>query len=202
MLPPLAVSVRSRTTGWPGRAAGWAAPLAADHVAVVVEQMPVQREHKSQGVGAHLVDAIVGHVADRDAMVGRGLEIDHVHANAVARNDLAPPQRVDDRPADRRPLHHERIGLTHVRHELVGGVRVQPHQRIVKARSAQFGLFQLDRTSLRWYFPEFADASQHCRYADCTHTHEPVCGVKEAVLEGTIPSSRYETYTRLYAEPS
>jgi ribosome biogenesis GTPase len=61
----------------------------------------------------------------------------------------------------------------------------------------EFGLWQMDPESLRWYFPEFAEASQFCRYPDCTHTHEPVCGVKEAVLEGTLPAARYQTYIRL-----
>jgi ribosome biogenesis GTPase / thiamine phosphate phosphatase len=64
----------------------------------------------------------------------------------------------------------------------------------------EFGLWQLEKSSLRWYFPEFAEAADFCRYTDCTHTHEPVCGVKEAVLEGTIPAARYETYSRLYQE--
>jgi ribosome biogenesis GTPase len=64
----------------------------------------------------------------------------------------------------------------------------------------EFGFWQLDPETLRWHFPEFAAAAEFCRFADCTHTHEPVCGVKEAVLEGRLSAPRYETYLRLFKE--
>ena len=31
------------------------------------------------------------------------------------------------------------------------------------------------------YFLEFRPFTQHCKFADCSHTHESVCGVKQAV---------------------
>ena len=64
----------------------------------------------------------------------------------------------------------------------------------------EFGLWQLSRESLQWYFPEFAEPQKSCRYPDCTHTHEPVCGVKEAVEDGSVSSARYDTYVRIFAE--
>lgn len=62
-----------------------------------------------------------------------------------------------------------------------------------------FGLWGLDRDSLRKGFPEF-DAYP-CRYADCAHDAEPEadCGVKQAVASGAINPARYDTYRRLLA---
>jgi len=59
-----------------------------------------------------------------------------------------------------------------------------------------FGLWQLRSEDLPWYFPEFASAGR-CKYSDCTHTHEPICAVKEAVTRRDISQARYETYLRI-----
>ncbi|MCU1230220.1 MAG: rsgA [Acidobacteria bacterium] len=61
----------------------------------------------------------------------------------------------------------------------------------------EFGLWDLDLDSLRDYFPEFADASEYCRFNDCTHLHEPGCEVKGRVESGEISAARYATYVRL-----
>ena len=45
------------------------------------------------------------------------------------------------------------------------------------------------------YFREFRDHA--CRYPDCTHTTEPECGVKEAVLQGSLSCERYRSYLRM-----
>ena len=49
-------------------------------------------------------------------------------------------------------------------------------------------------------FREFASYEQGCRFCPCTHTHEPVCGVKEAVAAGEIAQSRYESYLQMLQE--
>ncbi|HUR83185.1 MAG TPA: ribosome small subunit-dependent GTPase A [Thermoanaerobaculia bacterium] len=62
----------------------------------------------------------------------------------------------------------------------------------------EFGLWDLDRDTLRDYFPEFAEPAESCRFTDCTHVHEPDCEVKERVESGEINTARYETYARLW----
>ena len=62
----------------------------------------------------------------------------------------------------------------------------------------EFGLWDLDRESLRDSFPEFAEAAEFCRFNDCTHTHEPQCEVKDRVERGAINPARYDTYMRLF----
>ncbi len=59
------------------------------------------------------------------------------------------------------------------------------------------GLWNIDSKSLRLYYPEFADFSINCEFRDCTHSHEPKCGVKIAVEEGLISKERYYSYLRL-----
>jgi ribosome biogenesis GTPase len=61
----------------------------------------------------------------------------------------------------------------------------------------EFGLWKLDRETLRDYFPEFEEPSASCRFNDCTHLHEPDCAVKAAVAAAEIHPARYETYVRL-----
>ena len=51
---------------------------------------------------------------------------------------------------------------------------------------------------LRDYFPEFAGLNPLCRYNMCSHTHEPGCLVKDAVLEGRISEERYTSYVSIY----
>jgi ribosome biogenesis GTPase len=62
----------------------------------------------------------------------------------------------------------------------------------------EFGLWDLDRESLRDYFPEFHEPSELCRFTDCTHVHEPDCEIKRRLEDGTVNRARYETYVRLY----
>ena len=64
----------------------------------------------------------------------------------------------------------------------------------------EFGLWDLDRKSLREYFPEFAVAAESCRFTDCSHTHEPDCEVRRQVEEGELTKPRYDTYLRLYED--
>jgi ribosome biogenesis GTPase len=64
----------------------------------------------------------------------------------------------------------------------------------------EFGLWDLDRESLRDYFPEFEEAAELCRFTNCTHVHEPDCEVRDGVERGEIPAARYETYARLWGD--
>jgi ribosome biogenesis GTPase len=64
----------------------------------------------------------------------------------------------------------------------------------------EFGLWEVSPSDLRAYYPEFA--AYRCAFSDCTHTHEPDCGVKSAVSAGEIPKARYDGYLRLLGNPS
>ncbi len=53
---------------------------------------------------------------------------------------------------------------------------------------------------VRQAFPEFALYEDDCRFHPCTHTHEPICGVKAAVQNGSVNSGRYESYLAMLQE--
>ena len=61
----------------------------------------------------------------------------------------------------------------------------------------ELALWHLEPAELGAFFPDFAEASQGCRFADCTHTHEPHCGVRAAVASGELSTARFETYQRI-----
>ena len=63
-----------------------------------------------------------------------------------------------------------------------------------------FGLVNLKKEEIALYFPEMLKASQDCRFAPCTHTHEPGCAVKEAVENGDISYERYSSYLGMLDE--
>lgn len=80
-------------------------------------------------------------------------------------------------------------------HDLGGGTLIIDTPGI-----REFGLWDLDRDSLRDYFPELDEPSELCRFNDCTHVHEPGCEVKERVAAGELNRARYDTYLRLYED--
>ena len=61
----------------------------------------------------------------------------------------------------------------------------------------QLGIGSIDERDLPLYFPEFSEPSEHCKFRNCTHTHEPDCGVQAAVETGDISERRYGSYLHL-----
>lgn len=61
-------------------------------------------------------------------------------------------------------------------------------------------LEELDEKELHRGFREFAEYEHNCKFISCTHTHEPVCGVKDAVEQGVIAESRYQSYVNILQE--
>jgi ribosome biogenesis GTPase len=55
----------------------------------------------------------------------------------------------------------------------------------------------VDLDHLDQLYPEMRPYLNQCRYADCTHLHEPGCAIQEAVTEGHISPERYASYARL-----
>lgn len=62
---------------------------------------------------------------------------------------------------------------------------------------AEFGLGAITPQELVEGFREMREACGKCRFSDCSHIHEPDCGVQEAVREGRIAESRYASYRRI-----
>ena len=54
------------------------------------------------------------------------------------------------------------------------------------------------KENLQYAFPEFGRFLGQCQFRDCSHRSEPGCAVTEALKNGEIGRSRYESYLRLY----
>lgn len=63
-----------------------------------------------------------------------------------------------------------------------------------------FGLVDIRPEEIALYFPEMLALSGECRFAPCTHTHEPGCAVKAAVEDGRISTERYSSYLGMLEE--
>ncbi|MCI8408985.1 MAG: ribosome small subunit-dependent GTPase A [Lachnospiraceae bacterium] len=58
----------------------------------------------------------------------------------------------------------------------------------------------LEKEELSYYFPEFEEYRNECRFQGCMHLMEPDCKVKDAVERGDISTTRYENYKLLFEE--
>jgi len=63
----------------------------------------------------------------------------------------------------------------------------------------QFQLWDVRPEELEGFFPEFRPYVPLCAYADCTHTHEDRCAIKEAVVRRQISEQRYTSYLGMFA---
>lgn len=61
-----------------------------------------------------------------------------------------------------------------------------------------FGLINFKKDEIMHFFPEMLRRLGKCHYYNCTHTHEPKCAVKEAVDNGEIAGSRYNSYIDIF----
>ena len=66
---------------------------------------------------------------------------------------------------------------------------------------SSFDTDQMDvilKENLQYAFPDFGRFLGRCRFDDCSHRKEPGCAVREALEEGEIEKTRYDSYLRLY----
>ena len=64
----------------------------------------------------------------------------------------------------------------------------------------EFGLHHIDAMQLAAYMPDLKPHVSECKFYNCSHLHEPGCGVQAAVVSGEINASRYKLYGMLFAE--
>jgi ribosome biogenesis GTPase / thiamine phosphate phosphatase len=61
----------------------------------------------------------------------------------------------------------------------------------------EFGLYDFEADTLAQRFPEMRERMPDCRFANCTHLHEPGCAVKKAFESGAISPTRYKNYLNM-----
>ena len=63
-----------------------------------------------------------------------------------------------------------------------------------------FGLHHVAAADLARLMPDLAAHTGGCRFANCSHRHEPGCGVRAAAERGDIAASRLRLHAQLYEE--
>lgn len=66
----------------------------------------------------------------------------------------------------------------------------------------EFGLYHINETELEYAFVEFRPFIGHCKFNNCTHTHEPDCAILKAVQAGSIPPERLQIFQQIRSENS
>ena len=65
---------------------------------------------------------------------------------------------------------------------------------------SSLSLFDIEKETLKSLYPEFQPYETACKFLTCAHIHEPVCGVKDALEQGSINQTRYHNYITFYEE--
>jgi ribosome biogenesis GTPase len=62
----------------------------------------------------------------------------------------------------------------------------------------ELGVIDIEKHELGRFFPEMRARMEDCRFKNCRHINEPGCAVLEALENGEIEPSRYESYLSIY----
>ncbi|SKC07588.1 ribosome biogenesis GTPase [Sphingobacterium nematocida] len=62
----------------------------------------------------------------------------------------------------------------------------------------ELGIVDIEKGELSHFFPEMRLYLNKCKFNNCRHINEPGCVVLEAVEQGTIEESRYDSYLSMY----
>lgn len=63
-----------------------------------------------------------------------------------------------------------------------------------------FGTIDMEADEISHYFKDIFSVSKKCRFANCTHVHEPGCAVLAAVETHAISQSRYQSYLSILSD--
>jgi ribosome biogenesis GTPase len=62
----------------------------------------------------------------------------------------------------------------------------------------ELGVIDIEQAELSHFFPEMRDRLNQCRFNNCRHINEPGCAVLDALENGFIEPSRYDSYLSIY----
>jgi ribosome biogenesis GTPase len=62
----------------------------------------------------------------------------------------------------------------------------------------ELGVIDIEKQELSHFFPEMRARLNQCRFNNCRHINEPGCAVLDAIEEGEIAPSRYDSYLSIY----
>ncbi|HYK77511.1 MAG TPA: ribosome small subunit-dependent GTPase A [Daejeonella sp.] len=62
----------------------------------------------------------------------------------------------------------------------------------------ELGIIDIEKAELGHLFPEIRERMSQCKFHNCRHINEPGCTILQAVENGEIEPSRYESYLSIY----
>jgi ribosome biogenesis GTPase len=65
----------------------------------------------------------------------------------------------------------------------------------------QFQLWDIVAGEMSGLFRDIRPFASNCRYPNCTHIHENLCAVKDAVADGRLDARRYDSYCQMIESP-
>jgi ribosome biogenesis GTPase / thiamine phosphate phosphatase len=66
----------------------------------------------------------------------------------------------------------------------------------------EFGLRHIEAARIATLMPDIGVHASACRFYNCSHLHEPGCGVRAALERGEIAQARYRIYRQIFEELS
>lgn len=163
-------------------------------------EMVAEVEAVALGVPVHVVSAVTGQGCDAlRARLTAGMTAVLIGSSGVGKSTLVnrwlgeevmatKETRADDDEGQHTTTHRQLLVLP-------GGGLVIDSPGIRELQLWDVGTAGLDAT-----FPDVEELAAECRFADCSHQHEPACAVLAAVESGALAADRLESWRKLQRE--
>jgi ribosome biogenesis GTPase / thiamine phosphate phosphatase len=157
-------------------------------------------ESVALGVPVHVVSAVTGQGCDAlRARIGPGATAVLLGSSGVGKSTLVNRWLGDEVMATKETREDDDEGRHTTTHRqllvLPGGGMVIDTPGLRELQLWDVGSAALDAT-----FADVEELAADCRFADCTHVHEPECAVLAAVESGELPGERLHSWRKLQRE--
>jgi ribosome biogenesis GTPase len=158
--------------------------------------MPIVGVYGQMGYQVHLVSATTGQGIDRLRQLVGGQESVVAGQSGVGKSSLLnaiEPElglRVGEVSRENEKGKHTTTVASLIPLKMGGFVVDTPGIR-------QFQLWDIVPEEVAALYRDIRPYVSHCRFPDCTHTHEANCAVKDAVADNRLDARRYESYCHL-----
>jgi ribosome biogenesis GTPase len=158
--------------------------------------MPIVGVYAQMGYQVHLVSATTGQGIDRLRQLVSGQESVVAGQSGVGKSSLLnaiEPElglRIGEVSRENEKGKHTTTVASLIPLKMGGFVVDTPGIR-------QFQLWDIVPEEVAALYRDIRPYVSHCRFPDCTHTHEANCAVKDAVADNRLDARRYESYCHL-----